>query len=135
MDHAALQGWLDHYSRAWESYDPADVAALFAEDATYRYHPADEGDDVLRGRDAIVQAWVAPTGSQSALDPAGTYEGRYRPYAIEGRRAVAVGTSTYWTDPTRTTVDRVYDNVFLLEFDDAGLCTSFTELYLKRAEP
>ena len=41
-------------STAWKTYDRDQVAALFAEDATYRYHPFDSGDDVLRGRDAIV---------------------------------------------------------------------------------
>jgi hypothetical protein len=45
---------------------------------------------------------------------------------IDGDRAVATGTSTYTApDP------KVYDNVFLLVFDDDGRCAEFTELYMK----
>ncbi|HEV8544670.1 MAG TPA: nuclear transport factor 2 family protein, partial [Candidatus Limnocylindrales bacterium] len=62
MDHATLQDWLDRYVEAWKSYDPDQVAALFAADATYRYHPYDEGEDVLNGRAAIVADWIEPEG-------------------------------------------------------------------------
>ena len=42
MDLASAQSWLNRYVDAWLSYDPDDVAALFSEDVTYRYHPYDE---------------------------------------------------------------------------------------------
>jgi VWFA-related protein len=45
-------------------------------------------------------------------------------------RAVAVGTCTYWTDSSRAKVDRVYYNNWILEFDDDGRCSSFTEYYM-----
>ena len=32
-----VQRWLDAYIAAWVSYDEADIAALFTEDAEYRY--------------------------------------------------------------------------------------------------
>jgi hypothetical protein len=54
MNHDDLQVWLDAYVDTWRSYDPAAIGALFAEDATYAYHPYDEGDEVVRGREAIV---------------------------------------------------------------------------------
>jgi SnoaL-like domain len=132
MDRSSVQDWLDRYSRAWESFDPAEVGALFAEGAEYRFHPWEDGDDVIRGREAIVKSWVEPDGSASTRDPEGTYEGRYEPYAVDGNRAVAVGQSTYWTDASRGTLDRIYHNVYLLEFDGDGRCTSFTELFMKR---
>ena len=56
--------------------------------------------------------------------------GHYEPYAVEGDRAVATGTSSYWTDASKSTLDRVYDNVFLLVFDGDGRCTSFTEYFM-----
>ena len=59
MNHDDLQVWLDAYVGAWRSYDPASIGALFAEDATYAYHPYDEGDEVVRGRQAIVADWLA----------------------------------------------------------------------------
>jgi len=122
-----VQGWLDAYARAWETYEPDRIAALFSADAEYRWHPYDEP---TVGRDEIVRAWLAPDGNQSSRDEPGTYLGEYQPYAIDGNRAVAIGTSTYWSDATRSKVDRLYYNNWLLEFDDDGRCSSFTEYYM-----
>jgi hypothetical protein len=44
---------------------------------------------------------------------------------------VARGSSTYRREPGGP-VDRVYDNCFLLRFDDAGRCREFTEFYVRR---
>ncbi len=129
MDREQVQRWLDGYSKAWETYDPDSIGALFAPDAEYRYHPSDEP---VRGREEIVRAWLEPRGNASDRDEPGTYEGRYRPYAVEGDRAVAVGSSTYWTDASRRNVQTVYDNVYLLEFDPEGRCRSFTEFFVER---
>jgi uncharacterized protein (TIGR02246 family) len=127
MDRSAVQAWLDRYVDAWRSYDPDAIGALFAEDATYRYHPYDPEDEVLRGRDAIVADWRQPANR----DTPGTYEGKYEPYAVDGDRAVAIGTSSYWTDETRSTLARIYYNVYLLRFDGEGRCVEFREYYRK----
>jgi ketosteroid isomerase-like protein len=127
ISHESVQAWLDAYSRAWETYDAGDVEALFSDDAEYRYHPADEP---VKGRDEIVRAWVAPEGNESGRDALGTYLGEYRPYAVDGNKAVAIGTSTYWTDASRSKIDRIYYNNWLLEFDDDGRCRSFTEYWM-----
>jgi len=131
MTHDDVQAWLDRYVAAWRTYDPAAIGALFSADAAYRYHPA---DDPIIGREAIVAAWVDPQpGSQaSGRDEPGTYEAHYEPYAVEGERAVAVGWSRYWTDPTRAVSGNAFDNCFLLEFDSAGRCRSFTEFFRER---
>ena len=42
ITHEHVQAWLDAYMQAWETYDPAEVDALFTEDAEYRWHPADD---------------------------------------------------------------------------------------------
>jgi len=125
MDRSAVQAWLDRYVAAWESYDAAEIGSLFAEDATYTYHPYDAGDDVVRGRDAIVQNWI------DSRDDSGNYDGRYEPFAVDADRAVAVGTSSYYTDASKSTLDRVYHNAYLLEFDGDGRCTAFTEFFMK----
>ena len=131
MDRAAVQAWLDRYVEAWHSYDPEAIGDLFSDDAVYRYHPYDPDSEVDRGRAAIVRAWQAP-GNR---DQPGTYDGHYEAWAVDGRRAVAVGTSEYWTDASRAEVRDVYDNVFLLEFDGDGRCSSFTELFMARPKP
>ena len=134
MDRSAAQAWLDAYVEAWKTYDRNQVEALFAEDVTYRYHPFDPEDEVLRGRDAVVNGWLEPDGNASTRDAEGTYEARYEVYAVDEEQVVAVGTSTYYPDTTRGKPDRVYDNVFLIEFDGAGRCRDFTEYFMKEPD-
>jgi hypothetical protein len=122
-----VQDWLDRYMRAWETYDPALIGDLFTEDAQYRWHPA---DDPTVGRAEIVDAWVNPGGNASSRDVPGTYTGRYEPYAVDGNRAVAIGVSEYWKDASRTELDRLYFNNWLLEFGDDGRCSSFIEYWM-----
>ena len=127
VTHESVQAWLDAYERAWESFDPDEIGALFSDDAEYRWHPADEP---TVGVDAIVEAWLNPGGDAGNRDVAGTYLGEYRPFAVDGSRAVAIGTSTYWTDASRSAIERIYYNSWLLEFADDGRCRSFIEYYM-----
>jgi len=129
MTHEDVQAWLDRYVAAWETYDPGAIGDLFAEAAEYRFHPADEP---VVGRAAIVAAWVASEGEASGRDEPGTYAASYRSFAVDGSRAVAVGWSRYWTEAARHVERAVYDNCFLLEFDAAARCRSFTEFYRER---
>jgi uncharacterized protein (TIGR02246 family) len=124
-----VQAWLDRYIAAWASYDADAIGDLFTDDALYRFHPSDDG---FVGRDAIVAAWLAPSGDASTRDEPGTWEARYEPFAIDGDRAVAVGWSRYFTDATRSTVENVWDNVYLLEFAPDGRCRLFVESYVQR---
>jgi hypothetical protein len=128
MTHDQVQAWLDAYLAAWKSYGADEIAALFSEAAEYRYHPADEP---IRGRDEIVRSWLEPVGYESGRDEPGTYDGHYRPFAVDGLRAVAIGTSTYWSDASRTEIQASYYNAWLLEFDAAGRCRSFTEYVME----
>ena len=127
LTHEHVQKWLDAYARAWETYDEADIAPLFSADAEYRWHPA---DDPEVGRDTIVHAWLNPGGNASSRDKPGTFRADLRPFAVEGNKAVAIGTCTYWTDATHDEIARVYYNNWLLEFDDEGKCRSFTEYWM-----
>jgi ketosteroid isomerase-like protein len=124
-----VQAWLDRYIAAWAAYDGDAIGDLFSEDARYRYHPSDEG---FVGREAIVRAWLEPSGDASTRDEPGTWEARYEPFAVDGDRAVAVGWSRYFADGTRSTVTGVWDNAYLLEFDADGRCRSFTEFFVPR---
>jgi hypothetical protein len=129
MTRADVQRWLDRYVAAWKSFDEAEIADLFSAEAEYRYHPWDEP---VRGREAIVADWTAPDGNASSRDAEGTYDAAYEAWAVDGDRAVAVGTSDYFTDASRTKRDRRYHNVFLLEFDADGRCRSFTEYFIQQ---
>ena len=116
MTHEDVNRWLGRYVAAWESGDGAQIGDLFAEDARYRYWP---GSQPLEGREAIVKSWLEHD------DAPGSFEASYACWALEGERAVAVGTTTY------TTEEKVYDNAFLLVFDADGRCADFAELYLR----
>jgi hypothetical protein len=132
VDRQRVQDWLDRYVEAWRSYDPAAIGDLFADEAAYRYHPYDEGADVVHGREEIVRAWVEPEGNASSRDEPGTYDAKYEAWAVDGDRAVAVGWSRYWTDASRATERALYHNVYLLRFDDDGRCLELTEYFVER---
>jgi hypothetical protein len=121
-----VQAWLDRYVEAWRTYDPDAIRGLFSADAVYRYYPWDEP---VIGADAILQDWVEPGGDATRRDTPGTYDAHYEPWLWHADQAVAIGVSRYWKDGTRTDLDRTFHNCFLLRFDDAGRCTSFTEYY------
>lgn len=119
MTHDDVQRWLDRYVEAWRTYDPATIGDLFAEHATYRYHAYDP--EPVEGREAIVADWL------ESQDEAGSWEAHYEPFAVEGDKAVAVGTSRY-LEPDgshRTT----YYNCWTLRFDGDGRCVDFVEYW------
>ena len=120
-----VQRWLDAYSHAWITYDPEEIGSLFSDDAEYRWHPWDEGDAVVRGRFQIVAAWL------ENRDAAGTYRGEYRPLLVTDNMVIAVGKSYYYTNQTQGTLDRVFDNLWVMQFTDEGQCRSFTEWYMQ----
>ncbi len=122
MNADAVSRWLAAYVEAWKSYDPESIGALLSEDVLYRYHPHDEP---LRGREAVVASWLEDR------DAPGTYDAEYRPVAVDGDVAVATGSSTYYAE-LGGEIDRVYDNCFVIRFDDRGRCREFTEWFMAR---
>ena len=127
MDEAAVAKWLDDYVTAWRTYDADAIGSLFSDDAVYRFHPWDEGDDAVRGREAIVANWLEEP------DAPGTWSAAYEPWLVDGDRAVATGVTRYPAEEGDDggTVEREYHNVFLLRFDADGRCREFTELYTR----
>lgn len=122
MDRKQVQEWLDKYVEAWQTYEPEQIRDLFSEDALYFYSPWDE-DSHLRGREAIVADWLRRP------DAAGAWEARYVPVAVEDNVAVAQGRTSYHRSDG--TVDRQFDNIFVMHFDDEGRCTRFTEWFME----
>ena len=124
MDREEVQGWLDNYVAAWKSYDREQIAELFAEDAEYLDRPSAEP---VRGRAAIVESWLENP------DEPGTFDGTYSPVAIDGNIAVATGSSTYRR--ADNSIDKIYDNCFVMRFTSDGRCSSFTEWFMERPQP
>ncbi len=124
MDRQKFQAWLDGYVEAWKSYDEAKIAALFADDVEYRYHPIDEP---LKGRAAVVSNWL------DQKDDPGTYDAKYEVLAIDGDTYVAHGRSDYFETPGGTLRDQ-YFNVYVCHFNGKGECTSFTEYWIQNRD-
>jgi hypothetical protein len=118
VTHDDIQSWLDAYIEAWRTYDPSAIGDLFGAEVSYRYQPYHEP---LVGRAAVVADWLG-----SPDDP-GTWTAEFEPYAVDGDRAVAVGTCRYLdADGGQRTI---YYNVWLLRFDGEGRCTEFIEYW------
>jgi ketosteroid isomerase-like protein len=130
MDVDGAQVWLDRYVAAWKSYDRDEIASLFSDDVIYRYHPSDQP---VVGREAVVDSWLGEGDADGAStrDEPDTYDAAYAPVAVDGDLVVATGTSRYRETPDGPVV-RVYDNCFVMRFDNAGRCREFTEYYVRR---
>jgi ketosteroid isomerase-like protein len=131
MTRDDVDRWLEAYVAAWKSYDREQIRALFSEDVEYRYHPYDE--EPVRGADSVADSWVGEGGhaGASTRDEEGTYDASYRTVAVDGDVAVATGTSSYRERPGGLVV-RVYENCFVMRFDEDGRCREFTEWYMQR---
>jgi ketosteroid isomerase-like protein len=127
MDRSDVQAWLDRYIEAWRSGDANDIAELFGEDVAYRYNPYFPESRWLRGRYAVVSAWL------DEKDEPGSWEAAYAAYAVDHDRAVATGISRYFA--TGDTPEQTYHNVFLLRFDDDHRCTEFIDYFMLENPP
>jgi ketosteroid isomerase-like protein len=120
-DVTALASWLDRYADAWRSNDADRIGSLFTDDATYRWHPYDEGDTVAHGRDAIVSAWLAEP------DAPDSWEMTCEALAVNGDLGVARCATSY-ADGKR------YHNIFLVRLDDDGRCFEFVEYFMREPD-
>jgi ketosteroid isomerase-like protein len=127
IDRDLVQQWLDRYIEAWRANRPEPIAELFAEDAVYRYQPYADDAAAIRGRDAIVAAWLEEPDAPDA------WEAKYEPFAVDGDRAVATGWSRYFA--TIEQQERVYHNCYLLRFDAEGRCAEFVEYFMQVPKP
>jgi ketosteroid isomerase-like protein len=116
---AQVQAWLDAYLAAWRSNDRDEIRALFADDASYAYHPYDEP---LRGADAVAASWLENP------DAPGSWEAAYAPALIAGNEAIATGETRYANGD-------VYSNLFQLTFGADGRCTRFVEWFVPHPSP
>ncbi len=110
----ALNSWMDGYQRAWESNDPADIRALFTEDAEYRTRPQAEP---WRGQDEIVAGWI------EHRDEPGDATFEWDTVAVTHGTAVVRGVTDY-ADGDR------YHNLWVIEMADDGRARSFTEWWM-----
>jgi len=111
------QTWLDGYLTAWRTKDPADVRAIFTDDAEYLFHPYDEP---VTGIDAIIEAWLDPEPTEAVPDLAVLTE--------SDGIGILSGTVDY---PGHAS----YVNLWEVHFAADGRARRFVEWYLKRPTP
>jgi uncharacterized protein (TIGR02246 family) len=121
MDADTLANWLDAYGHAWETKDPEAVTKLFTEDAAYHEKPFDEPS---RGREGIAEYWSEIPETQDEI------QFSYDILAVSENRCIAHWHSEFVRIRNGKRVE--LDGVFLLEYDDEGLCTRLREWWHSR---
>jgi len=117
-DAGSVTVWIEAYVRAWNSNDPAEIGALFTDDAEYYtepFHPP------WRGRPEIVAQWL------EHKDEPGEARFEWYPVVITDELAVIAGTTTY--------PDQTFSNLWLLKLDETGTCRQFTEWWMQQTSP
>jgi uncharacterized protein (TIGR02246 family) len=120
MDRATLERWVDGYRKAWESNDPAEIDALFTEDATYLTEPYAKP---IKGREAIVADWL------ERKDEPGDTEWRSEVMAVCDDIGFVRGWAKYFTPPPRE-----YSNLWVVRLAGDGRCSEFTEWWMKHKD-
>lgn len=119
-DRTLAEDWFRRYRVAWESNDPADIRALFTDDAVYRGSPDDPQPYV--GVDAIVAGWL------DEPDEPGDTEFEWEVLAVDGDIAIARCVTTYLTEAPPTT----YDNLFVIRLTPDGRASEYTDWWIAR---
>ena len=122
LDTPALEAWLQKYGAAWVARDAAAAGPLFSNDATYHEMPFDAPK---QGRAAIEEYWRTITADQRDVK----FESKV--ISTNGNTGVAHWKATFRLQSTGATI--TLDGVFVLEFDEQGVCKSLREWWHVKA--
>ncbi len=112
-----VSSWIDGYVRAWNSNGPADIGALFSDDAAYYTEPF---STPWRGRQTIVANWL------DRKDEPGQTRFTWHPLALTPDVAIIQGQTIYDTPPS------IFSNLWVIRLDSTGHCTEFTEWWMEQ---
>jgi hypothetical protein len=111
-----LDSWMEGYIAAWSTNHPDHIAALFSPEAVYDPQTA---DGELHGRQEIIDWW------REIDDDPDNWDFEWMPLVETDDLAVVTGATRY-VDP-----EAIYRNLFVIRFDEDGLCRDFTEWYIE----
>jgi hypothetical protein len=114
-----LDDWMDRYVLAWSSNDPDHIAALFTPTAVYDPQTA---DGEWEGLDEIIERWI------EIDDREDNWDFEWMPLVENDEIAVVTCRTRYYDPPAS------FRNLFVIRFDEEGLCYDFTEWYIEEAE-
>jgi ketosteroid isomerase-like protein len=109
---ASFEAWIAAYERAWRTAGTAQLAALFAEDASYRMSPYAQP---VHGLEAIGELW-----ERERAGPEEEFELSFETVAVEGDTAVARIEVAYATGAE-------YRDLWIVRFGPDGRCREFEE--------
>jgi ketosteroid isomerase-like protein len=124
MIRTDFERWLDAYRAAWKTDDPAQIGALFTDEASYTTLPFREP---RRGRDAIVAWWVSQGDSQNE------WQFETERLVVEGDTGVVQGVTTY--PASNDSPEAVFSNVWVIRLAADGRASSFAEWWVQRPDP
>lgn len=116
---ATVAEWLAAYGEAWETRDADAAVALFTENATYQENPHEEP---FNGRTEIHNYWSRVTADQRDVSFTSNVITTF------GRSAVAHWSARFASESSGATIN--LDGVFVLEFDESGLCNTLREWWI-----
>jgi ketosteroid isomerase-like protein len=116
-----LEEWVQAYLKAWASDDPADIAALFTEEARYFTEPYAKP---WVGRGKIVAEWIARGDS-------GTEWSFEHKIVAECEDAGVVRGVTRYGPEAPGEMGKTYHNLWLVRLDPEGRAREFTEWWMK----
>lgn len=116
---SAVEEWMAGYLRAWESNEPADIRALFTDDAVLRNEPYTAP---FIGTDAIVAEWLR------RRDDSGSYTFDWQTLSVTDEVAIITGTAAYASGPT-------YSNLWVIRLGEDGRANEFTEWWMDQSNP
>lgn len=120
MDRSDVARWVDRYVEAWRTNDPAQIGALFTDDAAYYTAPFREP---WRGRDGIVAGWLDRQESPDSW----TFTSEVQ--AVADSLGFVRGVTTYSEPPV------VYSNLWVIRLEPDGRCSEFTEWWMEHKPP
>ncbi len=124
LTHSFADTWLARYGQAWEQAAPTGAAELFTEDCRYFETPYAEP---AIGRAGVLKYW------QRVPDGQADVSFRYRVLAGQAQTVIAHWSASFTRLATRARVD--LDGMFLLEFDERGLCSTLREWWHREETP
>jgi ketosteroid isomerase-like protein len=125
MDRSGVEAWLAAYRHAWSTDDPADIGALFTEDATYSPYPWPRDRRPWTGRDEITAKWISHGDSKIG------WRFEHQILAVEGDTAVIEG----WTEYDRGEAapwEEAFANIWVVRFAPDGRARSFAEWWVQK---
>lgn len=117
MDADRYSDWVERYVRAWNTNDPEDIGALFAEGARYFTEPY---ADPWEGRSEIVAGWL------EQKDEPGDTEFDHEVLVATDDLGIVKGNTLYKSTGYR------YSNLWEIRLDAEGRCTEYVEWWMKK---